>query len=361
MTDYKLLTPGPLSTSENVKRAMNFDYNTWGEDYNSITQDIQQKMLDVAGVGENYTTVLMQGSGTFGVESLLINLTNEDSRILIISNGRYSERISQIADYASINHTIYQVNYDQIPDPKEIDTILSNNEEITHVFMVHNETTSGILNPLEAIGNVVKKYNKIYLVDAMSSFGGVPIDMKNVDAMISSPNKCFQGIPGFSIIIVKIDLLEIYKGNSTTFSLDLYEQYMSMHKEGKWRFTSPTHSVVAFRQALKDFFEEGGTKTRNKRYANNQKILAEGMKDLGFKTYVPEEYQSPIITTFLNPENNNYEFETIYNYIKNKGYIISSGNLIGINSFRIANIGEIYEQDMHNVIKIMNDFVEGKR
>lgn len=358
MADYKLLTPGPLSTTDTVKQEMLTDSCTWDDDYKQITQDIREELLNVAGVDhEEYTSVLMQGSGTFGVESTLTSLTHPTaSKILIISNGKYGERIIDIAKRANRNHVVFSAEYNEIPNLTEIEDILADEEDITHLMLVHCETTSGILNPLEDIGALAKSYNKVFIVDAMSSFGGIPINFSSIDVLISSANKGIQGVPGFSFVITKRDLIEHSKGNASTISLDLYEQYTTM-KDGKWRYTSPTHTVLAFKQALKELRHEGGVRSRYQRYSRNQEVLSQGMQELGFTPYIETESQSPIITTFLYPEHKSIDFKAMYGYLKKHGYVIYPGKLTAVDTFRIGNIGNVNEEDMKNVVSIMNDYL----
>ena len=276
MKNYKLLTPGPLTTTDTVKEQMLFDHCTWDDDYKKITLEIRDKLLELAHVSEpEYTVVLMQGSGTFGVESVITSTVGSDEKLLIAANGSYGRRMADIAEHAGINYRLYEVNYNEIPDAKRIAEILEEDPEVTHVSMVHSETTSGILNDIASVSKVVKAAGRTMIVDAMSSFGGVdiPVGELGIDFIISSANKCIQGVPGFSFIICKKDSLMASKGKARSLSLDLYDQWETMQADGKWRFTSPTHVVLAFAQALKEMEEEGGIPARNKRYTENNKLL----------------------------------------------------------------------------------------
>lgn len=308
MKNYKLLTPGPLTTTDTVKQQMLFDHCTWDGDYKKITLEIRDKLLALAHVSEpEYTVVLMQGSGTFGVESVITSTVGKDEKLLIAANGSYGRRMADIAEHAGINYRLYEVNYNEIPDAGRIAEILKEDPEITHVSMVHSETTSGILNDIASVTKVVKAAGKTMIVDAMSSFGGVdiPVGELGIDFIISSANKCIQGVPGFSFIICKKDALMASKGKARSLSLDLYDQWETMQADGKWRFTSPTHVVLAFAQALKEMEEEGGIPARNKRYTENNHLLTKRLRALGFETYVGDENQGPIITTFFYPADEN--------------------------------------------------------
>ena len=361
MKTYKLLTPGPLTTTKTVKEEMLFDHCTWDDDYKQITQKIRKNLLKLAKADENeYTVVLMQGSGTFGVESVLSSVIGDTDKLLIAANGAYGERMADIASHSRIDYTIYNEHYNQIPDASKIGEILDNDSNITHVSMVHSETTSGILNDIEAVAKAVKARNKVFIVDAMSSFGGadIPVQELGIDFLVSSANKCIQGVPGFSFIIARRSLLMESKGKARSLSLDLYDQWETMEKDGKWRFTSPTHVVLAFARAMEELEAEGGIKARSARYAENNRRLIEKMKALGFDTYIDADHQGPIITTFFFPENAAYSFSDMYNYIKDRGYAIYPGKVTEAPTFRIGNIGEIYSEDIDKLCEIIKEFLE---
>ncbi len=358
---YKLLTPGPLTTTETVKQQMLVDHCTWDDDYKAITQQIRKELLKIAKADESrYTAVLMQGSGTFGVESVLTSSVGPQDKLLIAANGAYGLRMADIAIAAGIPYTLYEEKYDRVPDAEEIGKRLKEEPGITHVAIVHCETTSGILNDIYAAAEVVKKAGKTLIVDAMSSFGGIeiPVEETGIDFLISSANKCIQGVPGFSFVIARRKALEECAGKARSLSLDLYGQWAGMEKDGKWRFTSPTHVVLAFAQALRELEQEGGVAARQKRYAENNRLLIEGMKALGFKTYIAPEVQSPIITTFLYPENTAFSFPHMYQFIKERGYAIYPGKLTDADTFRIGNIGEIYPEDMDKLLDIFREYMK---
>lgn len=361
MPNYKLLTPGPLTTTDTVKKEMLFDHCTWDDDYKKITLSIREKLLNLAHVSEpEYTVVLMQGSGTFGVESVLTSVIGEEDTLLIAANGAYGERMGDIARHAGIHYLMYEEDYNKIPSAEKIREILAEHPEITHVSMVHSETTSGILNDIASVAKVVKGAGKTFIVDAMSSFGGVdiPVGDLEIDFIISSANKCIQGVPGFSFIICNREKLMESKGKARSLSLDLYDQWEIMNKDGKWRFTSPTHVVLAFAQALKEMEEEGGIVARAKRYEENNRLLIQKMAEMGIRPYIGSEHQGPIITTFLYPEHHNFSFQDMYQYIKDRGYAIYPGKVTDADTFRIGNIGEIYKEDIEKLCSIIKEFLE---
>lgn len=361
MKNYKLLTPGPLTTTETVKQEMLFDHCTWDDDYKQITQEIRKKLLGLAHVSEEeYTAVLMQGSGTFGVESVLTSVIGKEEKLLIAANGAYGKRMADIAEHAGIDYVMYLQDYDKIPNAEVIDQMLKDDPAITHVSMVHSETTSGILNDIQAVGKVVKANGKVFIVDAMSSFGGedIPVNDWGIDFIISSANKCIQGVPGFSFIIANRKLLIESEGKARSLSLDLYDQWKTMEVDGKWRFTSPTHVVLAFAQALRELEEEGGIPARSRRYRENNALLIKKMGELGIHPYIGGEHQGPIITTFFYPKNCKFSFSQMYAYIKERGYAIYPGKVTEAETFRIGNIGEIYKEDIEKVTALMKEFLE---
>lgn len=359
MRPYLLLTPGPLTTSESVKAAMMSDWCTWDEDYNiGIVEVIRKELTELASsCPEAYTAVLMQGSGSFCVEATLGSVVRKDDHLLIAANGAYGKRMGVIADYYHLNYHLMKFEETEQVNPAQIDAYLTAHPEVTHVSVVHCETTTGVLNPLKAIAAVVKKHNKILIVDAMSSFGGVPIDMAKlgIDFMISSANKCIQGVPGFGFILARRALLEQCKGVARSLSLDLYDQWETMEKgHGKWRFTSPTHVVRAFMQALTELKEEGGIEARYARYQQNHDTLVNGMRKLGFKTLLTDEEQSPVITSFYYPAAG-FDFKAFYQKLKEKGFVIYPGKISQADTFRIGNIGDVYPADFENLVEAIKE------
>jgi len=353
---YILLTPGPLTTSRTVKEAMLIDWCTWDQTYNTMVQAVREKLVGMAVKNperrKDFTCVLMQGSGTFSVEAVLGTVIPRAGKLLILSNGAYGQRIKKIADVLNIENMLLESAETEVPDLKALEAVLENEKDITHVAVVHCETTSGILNPLESIANLVKRYEKTLIVDAMSSFGGIEIDIDalQIDYLISSANKCIQGVPGFAFVVASREALCTCQGQARSLALDLFSQWMEMEdKAGKWRFTSPTHTVHAFHQALIELEEEGGIKARYARYCENQQLLSAGMAQLGFQTLIDKEHQSPFITSFYYPDQ--FDFNQFYNHLKAQGFIIYPGKISKCDSFRMGNIGEIYARDIHQLLK----------
>lgn len=356
---YKLLTPGPLTTSSTVKEAMLIDHCTWDNDYKQITQEIRTKLLNLAHVSaKEYTAVLMQGSGSFGVESVLSSMLRPDDHLLLCVNGAYGQRMADMCERYEVETTIYATAENQIPDAKEVERIVADHPSISAIAMVHSETTSGILNDLSGIGAFAKQHDLLFIVDAMSSFGGIDIDFVSldIDFLISSSNKCIQGVPGFSFVIAKRKELEERNGSSKTLSLDLYEQYKVMEDHGgKWRFTSPTHTVLAFQQALKELEEEGGIQARNIRYAVNNRLLREEMATIGYEPFIKDN-QGPFITSFMYPDDPTFDFNHFYHYLKQHGFVIYPGKINHHDCFRIGNIGDIYPEDILELTAVIKNY-----
>lgn len=359
MNNYKLLTPGPLTTSEAVKAEMRLDRCTWDDDYKQITQKIRSQLLQIAGVTPDaYTAVLLQGSGSFGVEAVLTTAVRPADKLLIITNGAYGARMAEMADYIGLCHTVYGTGYDSLPDMATVRQILGSDPAITHIAMVHCETTTGILNPLAEVAALAREFGKSLIIDAMSSFGGMELDIGElgIDWLISSANKCIQGVPGFCFVVARKQCLSQCQGNARSLVLDLYEQWRQMDIDGKWRYTSPTHVVAAFARALAELAAEGGVAARSKRYSALNQLLRRRLASIGIEAYIPEALQSPIITTFRFP-NENFRFDEFYQYVKERGFVLYPGKLTDVDTFRIGNIGEIYQQDMEALCAIIEEYM----
>ena len=353
---YLLLTPGPLSTSPGVRRAMLRDWCTWDDDYNlGVVTPIREQLVALATAVDPsaYTSVLMQGSGTFSVEAMLGSLLPASGRLLVLANGAYGDRLAKIARVLRLDHVVHDSGELAPPDLVKLDAALAGDPSLSHVVCVHCETTTGMLNPLEDICGIVKAHGRTMLVDSMSGFGGIPLDVAawGIDALVSSANKCIQGVPGFGFVIVRRDLIEASAGQARSLSLDLHDQWKAMEEgQGKWRFTSPTHVVRAFAQALAELRDEGGVAARHARYRENHRRLVEGMAGLGFACLLPPDLQSPIITAFRSPAEDGFRFPTFYSRLKEHGFVIYPGKVTGVESFRIGTIGHVFPEDIDRLI-----------
>ncbi|TLF52637.1 2-aminoethylphosphonate--pyruvate transaminase [Halomonas urmiana] len=339
-----LLTPGPLTTSDTIKAAMLHDWGSWDDDFNRLTAEVRAQLLEMAGAsGDAYACVPLQGSGTFAVEAALATAIDRHGKALVLANGAYGQRAAKILGYLGREHLVLDKGDYLPPRGEEVAALLDADPEITDVFLVHCETSSGILNPLAEIAEVVKARGKGLIVDAMSSFGAVPLSVEAVpfDVLVSSANKCLEGVPGFGFVILRRDLLEASAGRAHSLSLDLLEQWRYMERTGQWRFTPPTHVVAAFHTALAEHRAEGGVAGRLARYTRSRERLVAGMRELGFATLLEDRWLSPIITTFFCPGHPAFDFGRFYAELKARGFVIYPGKLTEAESFRIGCIGRL--------------------
>lgn len=355
--DPILLTPGPLTTSLETKQAMLRDWGSWDSAFNAMTASICKDLVDVVNGAKTHVCVPLQGSGTFSVEAALANLVPRDGKVLVPQNGAYCQRIVKILKYVGRNCTTLDLPEDRQPTAAMIEGAFATDPAITHVALVHCETGTGILNPLPEIAAVCARHHKGLIVDAMSSFGAIEIDVAKypIDAVVAASGKCIEGVPGMGFVIARQGLLERSQGNSHSLAMDLYDQWTYMQKTTQWRFTPPTHVVAAFRAALDQFKTEGGTTARGARYRKNCDTLIEGMTALGFATFLPKPVQAPVIVTFHAPADVNYTFKAFYDKVRARGYVLYPGKLTQVETFRVGCIGAIDSNEMRNVVSAVAD------
>ena len=341
--DPWLLTPGPLTTSLSVKQAMLHDYGSRDATFIELNARILDRLIAIVNGAGSHVSVPLQGSGTFAVEAMIGNFVPADGRLLILINGAYGQRIAKICDYYRRNYLVQESPEDVPVDTVELDATLDANPDIGHVVVVHCETTSGILNPVAEVAQIVARHGRSLLIDSMSAFGALPLDAREIefDAVVASSNKCLEGAPGMGFCVARQSALEQTEGNSPSLVLDLYDQWRAMQKNRQWRFTPPTHVLLAFDQALSEFEEEGGVAGRGGRYRENCELLVAGMRRLGFRTLLPDELQAPIIVTFHMPTNPEFDFDAFYDGLKQQGYVIYPGKLTVADSFRMGCIGRL--------------------
>ncbi|GLK56678.1 2-aminoethylphosphonate-pyruvate transaminase [Methylopila capsulata] len=358
--DPLLLTPGPLTTSKAVKEAMVHDWGSRDAAFIAINRAVLEGLPKIIHGEAEFVTVPMQGSGTFAVEAMLTTFVPRSGKVLVLVNGAYGLRAKKILDVAGRANVVHETAEDTPPDLAEIEQILAADPAVTHVFAVHCETTSGIRNPVEAIAALVARLGRRLLIDAMSAFGALPLDSREVafDAVAASSNKCIQGVPGLGFVLARKTALEETKGNATTLVLDLHDQHQAISKTGQYRFTPPIHVIVAFHEALKEFLAEGGVAGRGERYADNARILIDGMRALGFETLLPEARQAPIIVTFHMPKDPAFVFQRFYDALKDRGYVIYPGKLTVADSFRIGCIGDLHAKDMKAFVGVVAEVLK---
>ena len=356
--DPYLLTPGPLTTSATVKQAMLHDYGSRDSSFIEINAHILDRLVDIVNGADTHVCVPLQGSGTFVVEAMIGCFVPTDGKLLILVNGAYGHRIAKICDYYQRDYLIQESPEDVPIDTRELDETLAKNPDISHVAMVYCETTTGILNPIREISETVARHQRGLLIDAMSAFGALPLDANEIvfDAVVASSNKCLEGSPGMGFCIARESAMQNTKGNSPSLSLDLYDQWQAMMKNKQWRFTPPTHVLLAFDQALKEFEAEGGVSGRGGRYRENGEFLISGMRAMGFKTLLPDDLQAPIIITFHMPTNPEFNFDAFYDGLRAQGYVIYPGKLTVAESFRMGCIGRLNLEQMQgalDAVKVM--------
>jgi 2-aminoethylphosphonate-pyruvate transaminase len=357
--DPLLLTPGPLTTSKRVKEVMVHDWGSRDATFVRINGEVLARVRDIINGGDNFVTVPMQGSGTFAVEAMLTTFIPRDGGVLILINGAYGHRAKKICDIAGRKAVVHETAEDTPPDLAAVERILRDDTSITHVFAVMCETTSGILNPIVEIGALAQKHGKRFLVDAMSAFGALELDARKVpfDAVAASSNKCIEGVPGLGFVICRTAALEKTAGQATTLVLDLHDQWRNFEKTKQYRFTPPIHVIVSFHQALEEFLAEGGVAGRGGRYAENCRVLVGGMRELGFEPLLPERLQAPIIVTFHMPADPRFVFQTFYDKLKERGYVIYPGKLTVADSFRIGCIGRLNADHMRGALAAVRDIL----
>jgi 2-aminoethylphosphonate-pyruvate transaminase len=356
--DKVLFTPGPLTTSRTVKQAMLRDLGSRDFEFIQLVKDIRHRLLELGGVAEGaYEAIIMQGSGTFSLEAVVSSTIPPDGKLLVIANGAYGRRIAQIARVLKIDLVVLNYPENHKPDLQEIEAALVADGSITHVAVVHCETTTGIINPIKEIGTLVRQAGRRYFVDAMSSFGAVPLNLAEagIDYLVTSANKCIEGVPGFGVILAKRNSLLETEGYARSVSFDLLAQCKGLEANGQFRFTPPTHALIAFHQALLELEAEGGIEGRAARYQENYETLVDGMREMGFEEYLKPGDQGYIITSFLYPTHSNFDFDEFYQRLNEKDYVIYPGKVGVADFFRIGNIGRIFPADVRGLLAAIQE------
>jgi len=350
--DSILLTPGPLTTSLRTKLAMLRDWGSWDVEFNEVTARVRRSLLQIVHGEGSHVVVPLQGSGTFSVEAAVATLVPANGHILVLDNGAYCKRAAKLATLMGRRCTLMPFADDEAVSPAALREKLAIDTSITHVVLIHCETGAGVLNPLQVIADVCSEFKKGLIVDAMSSFAALEIDARRThfDALIAASGKCLEGVPGMGFVFIRKEVLEACAGQSQSLAMDLYDQHAYMEKTGQWRFTPPTHVVVALAEAIAQFEQEGGQPARLARYTRNYETLVNGMKDLGFKPFLDPAVQAPIIVTFHAPGHANYEFKRFYDAAKARGFILYPGKLTQVETFRVGCIGAIGPVEMQQAV-----------
>ena len=348
-----LLTPGPLTTSNRTRQAMMVDWGSWDDRFNQLTASVCTQLLAILNGADSHHCVPLQGSGTFAVEAAIGTLVPRDGKVLVLINGAYGKRLAKICEVLGREFSTFETAEDEPTTAADVDRLLSSDSAITHVALIHCETSTGILNPLPQIADVVKNHGKHLIIDAMSSFGALPIDAREIpfQALIAASGKCLEGVPGMGFVFAEKHALAAAQGNCHSLAMDLFDQHTYMAKTGQWRFTPPTHVVAALHEALLQYAEEGGLPARHQRYANNCQVLLDGMAELGLRSFLPAAIQAPIIATFHAPDHPRYQFKDFYERVKAKGFILYPGKLTQVETFRVGCIGHVDAAGMRAAVK----------
>ena len=355
--DRILLTPGPLTTTLRTKLAMLRDWGSWDSDFNAVTAGVRKRLVDIIDGHDSHVLVPLQGSGTFSVEAAVATLVPRDGHVLVPDNGAYCKRAAKLTQMMGRRSTVLPFPEDQPVSAAAVDERLRSDPSVTHVVLVHCETGTGVENPLADVAAVCERHGKSLIVDAMSTFGALPIDARRIrfDALIAASGKCLEGVPGMGFVFLRKAALDACAGNSQSLAMDLHDQHVYMEKTGQWRFTPPTHVVVALAEAVTQFVEEGGQRARLARYTDNCRALVGGMQALGFKTFLRPEVQAPIIVTFHAPAHRAYDFKRFYESAKQRGFILYPGKLTQVETFRVGCIGAIGRNEMNQAVAAVAD------
>lgn len=356
----KLFTPGPIETKDEVRRAMLRDLGSRDNELTSITQRIRRNILNLANATDHYTCIPLQGSGTFGMEAAIGTFIGKNQKPLVIINGIYGQRITKILDKSSKQYKTFAVGFNQVPDVDHVERELQDDREITHAIFVHCETTTGIVNPINELVALFRRYKVITLIDSVSAFGSLPVNAAECefDVLITSSNKCLESVPGISITLAKKSVLQACKENSTSFCLDLYQQWEAMERTGQWRFTPPTHVLQALDTALNLLVEET-VEGRYRRYTRNKTIVLEGLKESGLELCINDRYQSPVCLAFsVRGLGKKFNFNEFYRKLKERGVLIYHAMDEETNSFRIGCIGNLTTQDFMSMTSVIIDVIE---
>ena len=355
--DHILLTPGPLTTTLRTKLAMLRDWGSWDADFNAVTASLRSRLLDIVHGHDSHVLVPLQGSGTFSVEAAVATVVPRGGHVLVLDNGAYCKRAARLTQMMGRRATVLPFAEDEPVSAVALDAKLAADPSITHVILIHCETGTGVANPLAEVAAVCERRSVGLIVDAMSSFAALPIDARQVrfDALVAASGKCLEGVPGMGFVFLRKAILDGCAGNSQSLAMDLHDQHVYMEKTTQWRFTPPTHVMVALSEAVTQFVEEGGQPARLARYIDNCRTLVDGMAQLGFKPFLRPEVQAPIIVTFHAPADSRYDFKRFYAAAKARGFILYPGKLTQVETFRVGCIGAIGRNEMQQAVNAVAD------
>lgn len=356
-----LLNPGPATTTDRVKQALIVpDICPREQEFGDLTKEVREKIVRVVNGTETHTAVMIGGSGTAGVEACLSSVIGKNDKVLVIDNGAYGKRGETIIKAYNIPHETLKLEWDVLPTAECVEAKINETEGLTHLFFIHHETTTGMLNPLDELIALCEKYNLISIVDAMSSYASIPIDLQKtkVDFLVSSSNKGIQGFAGLSFVVSNLKRLEATREiPPNNLYLNLWGNHTCLEKTNQFQFTPPVQVIYALNEALDEFFEET-MEGRYKRYCDCYDVMLQGMKDLGFKCLLPEEQHSKMLTTFYDPDVAEYDFDKMHDFLYERDITIYPGKVASLDTFRIANIGDLIPEDMKLYLKELANYLD---
>jgi 2-aminoethylphosphonate-pyruvate transaminase len=347
-----ILTPGPVATSALTRQAMLRDFTPNEPDLLALTAEMRVRLVAMVHGQDRYVCVPVQGVGNTANEAALGTLVPREKKLLIVDNGFYGARLQQIAGAIGVPFAALELPWTEPVTGAQLDAALAADPAIGHVVVCHVDTGTGLLNPIEPLAEVARTRGVALIVDAIASFGGLPIDADALDleAIVLSPNKWLEGLPGIGLVVAKRTALEAAAGRSHSFCLDLHRQWRGLESDGRWRFTPPAQATAALVAALRQHAKEGQA-ARFERVRRNWRCLVGGLRALGFQTFLRDEVASPVIATFHEPADPNYERERLFELTWQQGFVMFRGRLTREPTFRIGCMGAIDEAVMRQVVR----------
>lgn len=354
-----LLNPGPATTTDTVKMAQVVpDICPREKEFATMMKQMREDLVHIVhGDLKRYTAVLFCGSGTLNLDVCINSLLPENKKILVVNNGAYSTRAVEICKYYGLNHIDLQFPVNEIPNLEKIEKILQEDPDIYMVYTTHNETGTGILNPIREIGALAHKYAAISVVDTTSTYAMRPIDIEsdNIDFCMASAQKGLMSMTGLSFVIGKID--EIKKSATypkRSYYCNLYLQYDYFEKTGEMHFTPPVQTVYATRQAIAEYFAEGELE-KWKRHTRVFEAIHNGIEKLGFQNVIKREWQAGLVVAVKYPTDKNWDFEKVHDYCYERGFVIYPGKISTEDTFRLCALGAIDEEDIDNFMEVFRE------
>lgn len=357
-----LLNPGPSTTTDSVKLAQVVpDICPREKEFSSMMKQMREDLLKIVHADpDQYTSVLFCGSGTLNIDVCINSLLPEGKKVLIINNGAYSTRAAEICEYYGLDYIDLKFPVDELPDMEQVEKTLKENPDIALVHTTHNETGTGLLNPIREIGALVHKYDAVFTVDTTSTLAMRPIDIAkdNIDFCMASAQKGLMAMTGLSFIIGNRKIIEESKGYpKRSYYCNLYLQYHFFETTGEMHFTPPVQTIYATRQALDEYFAEG-EQQKWERHTRVFEAIHKGLDELGFKDVIKREWQSGLVVAVKYPDDENWDFMKVHDYCYERGFTIYPGKIAGSDTFRLCALGAIDEQDIRDFFIVFREALE---